>query len=169
MELGRIAWPWLLLWGCVFLAESAVAAPLVAGWVERVRILEAAIEVRAKLDTGARHSSLNATNLHEFQRGGEDWVRFCLRNYKNRVVTIERPVVRMARIKSHFSESHIRPVIELTLCVGGLARKVEVNLTDRENFNYQLLVGRSFLRHGILVDSAVIYRQSPACEGIDIE
>jgi hypothetical protein len=137
--------------------------PITAGWVERVRIMEVDFDVPAKLDSGARHSSLSAIDLVEFDRGGQTWVRFLVRNWRDEHVMIERPVLRTARIKTHSAESQTRPVIELTLCVGSLARSVEVNLVDRENFNYPLLVGRSFLAQGILIDSAKRYVRSPTC------
>lgn len=140
------------------------AEPIIVGWVERVRIMEADFDVRAKLDSGARHSSLSAVDLVEFDRDGKTWVRFWVRNWRDERVTIERPVLRTARIKTHSSDSQMRPVIELTLCVGSLARTVEVNLVDRENFNYPLLVGRSFLALGVLVDSARRYARPPICE-----
>jgi hypothetical protein len=145
------------------LAGTIHAAPLVAGWIERVRIVDVDFEVRAKLDTGAKHSSLNATGLVEFERDGEAWVRFRVVNWKNEEVEIERPLLRTAKIKRHFVDSQNRPVIELTLCVGSLARKVEVNLVDRGRFNYPLLVGRSFLAGGIQVDAARRYAQPPSC------
>ena len=155
-------WPGLL---CVLLLPigAVQAEPIVVGWVERVRIIEADFEVRAKLDSGARHSSLSASDLVEFERGGQTWVRFLVRNWRDERVMIERPVSRTTRIKRNSAESQMRPVIELTLCVGSLARTVEVNLVDRENFNYPLLVGRSFLAQGILIDSAKRYVRSPTC------
>ena len=43
----------------------------VVGWVEYVTILPENIKIKAKLDTGARTSSLNAVNMVEFERGGD--------------------------------------------------------------------------------------------------
>lgn len=160
----------LALLALAWLSEGGHAAEtLVAGWAERVSIVEAGIEVHAKLDSGAEHSSLNAFDLSRFERDGRPWVRFGLRNREGEQVTLERPVLRTARIKRHATAAQSRPVIELTLCVGTLARRVEVNLIDRSRFEYQLLVGRSFLRQGVLIDSAARYRQPPACAGRDYE
>ena len=41
---------------------------------------------------------------------------------------------------------------------------VEVNLVDRGKFEHPLLVGRSFLSQGVLVDSAARHRVPPACD-----
>jgi hypothetical protein len=37
-------------------------------------------------------------------------------------------------------------VVDLELCLGDVKRTVEVNLVDRSNFNYPLLVGAKALR-----------------------
>ncbi len=142
------------------------AEAIVAGWIERVRLMDAGIDVEAKLDSGADHSSLHADELLEFERNGRPWVRFQLKNPEGTPVLFERPVVRTARIKRHLGDSQVRPVIELTLCVGRLARRVEINLVDRGKYQHPLLVGRSFLRHGVLVDSAARYRVPPACTSV---
>ena len=145
------------------LTTPAGAEAIVAGWIERVRLMDAGIDVEAKLDSGAENSSLHADELVEFERNGRPWVRFRLKDPEGAPVLFERPVVRTARIKRHLGDSQSRPVIELTLCIGRLARTVEINLVDRGRFQHPLLVGRSFLSHGVLVDSAARYRVPPAC------
>jgi hypothetical protein len=54
----------------------------VAGWVERVSIFPGNLKIKAKLDTGARNSSLNATDIDAFERNGAKWVRFDMNNWK---------------------------------------------------------------------------------------
>ena len=46
------------------------------GYLERAMLVEATLEMEAKLDTGADNSSLNATDLEFFDREGKPWVRF---------------------------------------------------------------------------------------------
>ena len=149
-------------------AMSADAAPppaalLHAGWTEPAHILEAGIDLPAKLDTGAEHSSLHAEDVTRVGRGGSDWVRFTLRDADGRRVAVERPLTREAKIKRHAAPAQRRPVVRLTLCVGGLQREVDVNLVDRRDFDLPLLVGRSFLRGLVLVDAGREQLTEAAC------
>ena len=137
----------------------------VAGWVENVSIFPGNMKIKAKLDTGARNSSLNARNMEEFYRDGDRWVRFKLKNWKGRTENFEAKIIRTATIKQHETDSVTRPVIHLGICLGNVYKEVEVNLQDRGKFNYQMLVGRSFLRKSILVDSAATFTVEPDCQG----
>jgi hypothetical protein len=136
----------------------------VAGWVERVSIFPGNLNIKAKLDTGARHSSLNAKHIEEFERDGAIWVRFQLKNWKGRIESFEAAVVRMATIKQHDAESVTRPVIRLGICLGTVYKEVEVNLEDRSKFNYQLLIGRSYLKNSFLVDASATFTLKPNCQ-----
>ena len=137
----------------------------VAGWIENVSIFPGNMKIKAKLDTGARNSSLNAKNIEEFARAGDKWVRFNLKNWKGRTENFEAKIIRTATIKQHETDSVTRPVIRLGICLGNVYKEVEVNLQDRSKFNYQMLIGRSFLRKSILVDSAVTFTVEPECQG----
>ena len=137
----------------------------VAGWVENVSIFPGNMKIKAKLDTGARNSSLNARNMEEFYRDGDRWVRFKLKNWKGRTENFEAKIIRTATIKQHETDSVTRPVIHLGICLGNVYKEVEVNLQDRGKFNYQMLVGRSFLRKSILVDSSATFTVEPDCQG----
>lgn len=134
-----------------------------AGWIEKAVIFPHQFVLHAKLDTGARTSSLNAADHEIFMRDGENWVRIMVTNRDNESVTIEAPVVRQSRIKRHFGERQSRPVILLDLCIGSARKKAEVNLVDRSGMNYQLLIGRSFLKDALLIDSGATYVLSPDC------
>jgi hypothetical protein len=137
-----------------------------AGWVENVSIFPGNLKIKAKLDTGARNSSLNAKHIEEFERDGAKWVRFELKNWKGRTLSFETRVIRMATIKQHETQSATRPVIRLGICLGNVYKEVEVNLQDRSKFNYQLLIGRSYLRNSILVDSSATFTVEPNCQGV---
>jgi hypothetical protein len=135
----------------------------VVGWVERVSLFPGNLKIKAKLDTGARNSSLNATQIEKFQRDGENWIRFELKNWKGRKENIEARVIRMAKIKQHGTEAATRPVVRLGICVGNVYKEVEVNLEDRNKFNYQMLIGRSYLKNSFAVDSSATYTVEPGC------
>ncbi len=141
---------------------------MVVGWVEKVMICPGNLVLHAKLDTGARHSSLNAQNMKLFKRQGKAWVRFDVVNRSGQRETFEKPVVRTAKIKDHIRPADRRPVIQLGICLGDYYKEIEVNLTDRSEFKYQLLIGRSFMAEHFWVDPSTKYmRQLPSAIGCE--
>jgi hypothetical protein len=135
-----------------FAASSSEKGKQIVGWIEYVTILPENLTIKAKLDTGARNSSLNAVRIVEFKRGDDPFVRFDLTNWQGRSETVEAKVVRITKIKQHNSDPELRPVIRLGICLHKICKEVEVNLVNRSNFNYQLLIGRSYLKGDFVVD-----------------
>lgn len=135
----------------------------VAGWTERVRLLPSGIELEAKLDSGAENSSLHVERQRFFRRDGERWVRFTVEGESGRRVAFERKLVRKAAIRRHSGRSDVRPVVSLAICLGSVAKRVEVNLVDRSGFDYPLLIGRSFLAGAYLVDTSAGMLQPLDC------
>lgn len=128
--------------------------PAIAGWAERVRLLPSGIELEAKLDSGAENSSLNVDRLRYFERDDRHWVRFTVEGESGRRVAFERRLLRRSVIKRHTGRSDVRPVVEMAICLGSVAKVVEVNLVDRSRFDYPILVGRSFLSGDYLIDAS---------------
>ena len=159
---------WKLFFAVLVLAvmagDGGAQVSLTAGWLERVTLYPQKISFIAKLDTGARHTSLNASDVELFERDGSPWVRFSVTGKKGRSAIFEKPVVRMAQIKLRTEALQSRPVVQMDICLGRFRRTVEVNLVDRSFFNYQMLIGRSFLKTGIAVDASVKFVTQPACE-----
>ena len=145
-------------------ATASAGNKQVVGWVEKARISPGNIVLAAKMDSGADNSSLNVPDFTEFERNGEKWVRFELVSDNGHNTVIERKLVRVAKIKRHGGSRQIRPVVLMGICVGNYYRQVEVNLVDRSNFKYPLLIGRSFMQDKILIDPSVQYTLEPACE-----
>jgi hypothetical protein len=56
------------------------------------------------------------------------------------------------QIKDSSGRTERRPVIETTLRLGDLKRKVRVTLTDRGDMTYPMLIGRTALGAGIVID-----------------
>lgn len=142
----------------------AHAEKSVIGWVEKVRVYPGDLVVKAKIDTGAEHSSLNCLCVTPYVRDGEKWVKFTVTSFEGNTVELERPIHRMAIVKRHFGESQERPVVKLGVCLDGVYREVDVNLVDRSGFNYQMLVGRSFMAGHLLVDPEKKYLKPPRCK-----
>jgi hypothetical protein len=140
----------------------------VFGWVERVELLDGKLSMKAKLDSGAANSSLDATGIERFRRDGECWIRFTVTDPETEGrVTLEKPLVRNVRIVRHSGEHQRRPVVKMPICIGDQRREVEVNLIDRSNFIYPLLLGRSALEGYALIDSGQTFLFPPQCLSAD--
>lgn len=136
------------------------------GWVEHVAVDATGRALKAKLDTGARTSSLSALEVETFRDAdGADRVRFRLEGPDGEPAeTLERPVSRWVRIKRHDMKPDRRPVIELAVCLGDIRKTVEFSLADRTKFNYPVLLGRNFLKGVAVVDARSTFTREPACD-----
>lgn len=154
------------LLGALVLALPALAAEkTVVGWIEKVRIYPGNFLVHAKLDSGAEYSSLDASNLQIFERDGQKWVRFDLdEKREGKSITFERPVLRWAPIKRHNQEPQRRPVIKLGVCLSNIYKETEVNLIDRTNYYYRMLIGRKFMEGAVVIDPSAQYTVEPNCK-----
>lgn len=125
---------------------------MVVGELERVWIDPPGIEIVARIDTGASSSSVHAANLAEFERDGDEWVRFEWQ-LKERTITTERPVVRYVRVIQQADPTGTRrPVVNMRLKVGDVEDSFDFTLADRAHLEYQIILGRNFLTDVALVD-----------------
>lgn len=136
---------------------------VVLGWAERAVVFPVGLEFRAKLDSGARTSSIHTTRIREFRRNGQSWVDFTIDNGVGQVADLELPVERFVRIREHGGSYQRRPVVKLEICVDSVFKRAEVNLVDRDGFIYPLLIGRTYLKGDILIDSGVTKTRDPLC------
>ena len=136
-------------------AMPATSKPEIVGWLEGAYLQPWGVRVKAKLDTGAKTSTIHAKNIESFEKDGQVWVRFLFpygrREGYARGFTIERPLVRQTKIKNG-NGSHPRYVIELDICVSGKTQTTEVTLPDRSNYNYPMLLGRQTLAGRFIID-----------------
>lgn len=132
----------------------------VLGGVEWVRIDKQADRSRARIDTGAKTSSMHAVEQVGFERDGEPWVRFLFdadAEGSGEALVMEKKVERYVRIKRHDQEPQRRYVVKMLLTVGDLKESVEVTLSDRSDFEHPVLIGRNFLTDNAVVDVSQQY------------
>ncbi len=123
-----------------------------AGWIDYATLEN--IHFKAKLDTGAATCSLDAKIIKTFEKNNNIYVTFETvdDNKKKHIITAKQ--TRVSSIKLKTKGVQLRPTVLLKVQVGNIARKVEVNLTDRSHFQYRLLVGRNYLASNFLIDSS---------------
>jgi hypothetical protein len=148
-------------------AETREAGKQIAGWVERITLLPSRTLALAKLDTGAKTSSIHAEDIERFERGGRAFVRYTLvvKESKTAVHRLEResPVVRKVYIKDHDKQSDARPVVELEFCMNGRRHSARFSLVDRSAFLYSVLLGREFLAGAYVVDPETTFLTGASC------
>ena len=149
----------------VILADEADPKALqVLGWVENAYLVAPEIELRAKLDTGANTSSLDARIIKRFRQWGRRWVRFAVTNPETgEEIVMVRERARTIGIVQHEGGNDVRPTVKVELCIAGLQREIEVSLVDRANFNYPLLLGRRALQHIAVIHPAETFIASETC------
>lgn len=135
--------------------------PTVLGWREWVALPDLGVRgVKAKLDTGARTSSLHAFRLKRFVRDGTDMVRFDVHPVQRSTaasVTVEAEVVDERMVRSSGGHEETRPVIVTSVELDGQRWPIELTLTRRDTMGFRMLLGRQALRGRALVDPGRSY------------
>ena len=144
--------------------SDALERDEVIGLLEEARIYPGDITVLAKMDTGARTSSLHCECITTTDRDGIKWAKLEVLDVSGKVVQLERKVHRVAKIKRHGGGYQERDVIKLNICVGSVLKETEVNLTNRSHFRYRLLVGREYLKNDFIVDPSLEFTHEISCE-----
>ena len=138
------------------------AHPEVLGWREWASLPDLGVgEIKAKLDTGARTSSLHAFDLTHFERAGRPMVRFEVhpvqRSAENAVL-VEAPIVDERWVRNSGGDQELRPVIETSVRIGGRLWLIELTLTRRDEMGFRMLLGRQALKRRALVDPGRSFR-----------
>jgi hypothetical protein len=116
--------------------------------------------IKAKLDTGARSSSIHAFDTVEFTRDGAAWVRFGIHPWQDSdedVVEVECPVLDRREVRSSNGQSEERLVVPMQVRLVGELLDIEMTLSRRDEMGFRMLLGRSALEQGFLVDSSASY------------
>ena len=139
-------------------SEGESSARRVYGWREWVLFEGRNNYLRAKLDTGARTSTIHAEEVQLFERAGADWVRFVVVDpqrdgHEAEPVAYECPVERVARVRNADGHTSERVVVTLVFWVGGDQACAEFTLNSRHGMLNPVLLGRKAIRKLGLVDS----------------
>jgi ribosomal protein S6--L-glutamate ligase len=113
--------------------------------------------LKARVDSGAKTSSLHAFHIHPFERDGVPHVRFKvhpIQHNREIVRSCEAEVVDRREVKSTSGISEKRYVIRTALQLGSTNWPIEVTLTNRDSMGYRMLLGREAMRGRMLVDPA---------------
>jgi hypothetical protein len=144
-----------------------LARPII-GAVEYVDLDDAGLIVKARIDTGAGLTSINAeiVDIRPPVDGKPERVVFRVVDKQATKKTLVRDVVEWVNIKKKGGTGFIkRPVVRLDFCLGGKRIEARANLADREDFLYPVLIGRNVLVTGnFLVDPKRTFMHDPGCD-----
>lgn len=145
---------------------------IIVGGVENVRIDEVDAVITAKLDTGAKTSSINAKIIEQ----ADEYVVFeiVFKDKEIERVKLKKKIERIVRIKrknsndgggdEDNSKTIRRPVVIMEFCIAGQLIECEVNLANRSNLKHDLLIGRNMLEKGqLVVDVSKSFTTNPNC------
>lgn len=132
--------------------------PVVIGWKEYLDLPELGVfDLKAKVDTGARTSSLHVTDLRVLEplADGAAEIAFAVpldRAEPARAVDARARMLRRVKVTDSGGTSEVRPVIETELVLGAVHKRILLTLTDRTGMLFRMLLGRKALEEDFLVD-----------------
>lgn len=125
------------------------------GWEEWVALPELKLPaIRAKVDTGAKTSSLHAFMVEKIEEDGDIKVRFGLHPIPERPdieVYCKAHLVDEREVTSSNGLTELRYVIRTMAQFGKRRWPIEITLTDRETMSYRMLIGRTAMEDKLLV------------------
>ena len=111
--------------------------------------------VKARVDSGAKTSSLHAFNIRKFTRNRDTWVSFeihPLQKNDELVVRCEALVVDRRTVKSSSGTAERRYVVKTNITLADQTFEAELTLTNRDSMGYRMLLGREAMSGRMIVD-----------------
>jgi len=117
--------------------------------------------IKAKVDTGARTSSLHSFHLETFKSGNTDMVRFHIHPLRNRTdieFICDAPILDKRMVRDSAGHTEERFVIKSNILLGEKEWPIEITLTSRDDMLFRMLLGRTaLLSGGFCVNPAKTY------------
>lgn len=133
-------------------AKTKAAEKVVVGRVEWIKIKNNGMRLKARIDTGAQTSSIHAENVVEKIIEGKRYVQFESYDFKDKKHVFLKEVVKKQKVRSSSGTLSDRFVVKMTIALGTEEHNINVNLNDREDLQYNFLVGRNLLMGKYVVD-----------------
>lgn len=124
------------------------------GRVEWVELPDIKVKLKARIDTGAKTTSLHAVNIEEVEQRGELFVKFQTVDTEGKPIDLLRKVESTQKVSNTSGFITKRYVIKEKVKMGKIEKEVSVNLNDRSSMDYKFLVGRNLLLGRFIVDVA---------------
>lgn len=140
------------------------------GWREWIQLPDLGVDwIKAKIDSGAKTSSLHAFDLEYVNRGGQTFATFTIhprQRSEAHSCVCEAKVIDLRLVRSSNGEQELRPVIATSLVLLGQSWPIELTLTNRDQMGFRMLLGRQAIRNRMLIDAGRSY-YSITCPDLD--
>ncbi len=124
------------------------------GRVEWIELPELKLKHKARIDTGAKTTSIHASNIEEVEQRGELFVKFQTLDSDGKKIELLRKVDTTQRVSNTAGVVTKRYVIKEKVKMGNIEREILINLNNRSGMDYKFLVGRNLLLGRYIVDVA---------------
>lgn len=123
----------------------------IIGWREWASLPELGlIAIKGKIDSGAKTSSLHAYDIEIEEKGSKAYVLFKVHPLQHDfsvVINCRALLVDRRQVTDSGGHKEERYVIRTSMVLGGVKKKIELTLTNRESMKYRMLIGRAALKH----------------------
>ena len=149
-------------------AAPVAATPVLAGElsvrgaVEWAFVEPGEVFLKARIDSGAETSSMHAENIQLVEKDGKRYVRFSIQHPDTKeLIPLERRLHRRIVVKQNVdAPPDRRYVVRMWVSVGKTRSWLDVSLSDRNDFEYALLLGRDLLMDEFVIDVSKRYTQA---------
>lgn len=117
--------------------------------------------IKARVDSGAKTSSLQATNLKIFNKGAQEWVKFevnPLQENRSIAIACEARLIDRRMVKSSSGISEERLVVKSPITLGDDTFEIELTLANRDTMEFRMLLGREAITERYMVNPALNYQ-----------
>lgn len=116
--------------------------------------------IKARVDSGAKTSSIQATNIKVFVKGAQEWVKFevnPIQDNRSIAINCEAKMIDRRIIKSSSGIAEERFVIRVPVKIGENTFDIDVTLANRDTMEFRMLLGREALNNRYIVNPAENY------------
>ena len=117
--------------------------------------------IKARVDSGAKTSSIQATNIKVYNKNAQEWVKFevnPLQENRSIAITCEARLIDRRMVKSSSGISEERLVVKTPVTLGGDNFDIEITLANRDTMEFRMLLGREAISERYIVNPALNYQ-----------